>query len=109
MPAAQFALLGGRVRTLDPDRPSAQAVAASDGTIIAVGDDDQVRACCDASTQIVDGRGMAVVPGLVDAHQHPIVGAETTSGVDLSEARSVADVCTALRAARTEAGPGDWL
>ena len=109
MPAAQFALLGARVRTLDPDRPSAQAVAASDGTIIAVGDDDQVRACCDASTEIVDGQGMAVVPGLVDAHQHPIVGAETTSGVDLSEARSVADVCTALRAARNEAGPGGWL
>src|SRR5438067_4350172 len=52
---------------------------------------------------------MTVVPGLVDAHQHPIVGAETTSGVDLSEARTVSDVRGALRAAREQQGANGWL
>src|SRR5437764_1449400 len=54
MPAAQLAIVGARVRTLDPDRPFADGVAISDGTVVAVGEDDQVRACCDGSTEGVD-------------------------------------------------------
>ena len=36
-------ILGARIRTLDPDRPWASAVAIRDGVIVAVGDDDEVR------------------------------------------------------------------
>jgi predicted amidohydrolase YtcJ len=109
MPEADLAIVGARVRTLDPDRPWAGAVAMAAGVIVAVGDDDQVRACCGRQTEVVDGAGMVLVPGLVDAHQHPIVGAETASGIDLSEARTVEEVCTALRAARSSMRAGEWL
>ncbi|MGN6380177.1 MAG: amidohydrolase [Gaiellales bacterium] len=106
---AELAILGAFVRTLDPERPQAEAVAVAGGSIVAVGSNDQVRACCGPRTELVDGAGMTVVPGLVDSHQHPIVGAETSSGVDLSAARSVEDVCTALRAARRSMREGEWL
>ena len=37
--AADLAIVNARVRTLDPARPFASAVAVQDGTIVAVGDD----------------------------------------------------------------------
>ncbi len=109
MPEAELAIVGARVRTLDSDRPWAKALAVAGGTIVAVGDDDQVRACCGAHTELVDGAGMVIVPGLVDSHQHPIVGAETASGVDLSGAHNVDEVCDALRSARAGMADGEWL
>jgi predicted amidohydrolase YtcJ len=109
MPEAELAIVGARVRTLDADRPWARALAVQGGAVVAVGDDDQIRACCGSHTELIDGAGMVVVPGLVDSHQHPIVGAETVSGVDLSAAATVDDVCDALRAARSQIGDGEWM
>ena len=95
--------------TLDPERPAATAVAVAGGTIVAVGDDHQIRAFADGGTQVVDGAGMAVVPGLVDAHQHPIDGALTHSGLDLSDVHTVPQLQEALRAARSALRNGEWL
>lgn len=82
--AADGAIVGARIRTLDPERPSASAVAWRDGTIVAVGDDAEVRAVCDARTELVDRAGGALVAGLVDGHFHPIMGVDWThGGVDL--------------------------
>ncbi len=98
MAAASLVIVNARVRTLDPERPAATAVAVAGGTIVAVGDDHQIRAFADGDTQVVDGAGMAVVPGLVDAHQHPIDGALTHSGLDLSDVHTVPQLQEALRA-----------
>jgi imidazolonepropionase len=48
------------------------AVAAHRGRIIAVGKTEEVLACVQTgpSTQIIDARGRAVIPGFVDAHTH---------------------------------------
>ena len=43
-----------------------------------------MRESCDAGTEIIDARGAAVVPGLIDAHQHPFWGAEASQGADLN-------------------------
>src|ERR1039457_1194937 len=69
--AADVAVLSTTVRTLDPDRPEADAVAFCDGVIVAVGSEAEVREVCDSSTELIDGSDMAVVPGIVDGHIHP--------------------------------------
>ncbi len=48
MPPADLAVLGAAIRTLDPARPHATAVAVRDGLIVAVGDDAEVRALAGA-------------------------------------------------------------
>ena len=68
-------ILGARIRTLDADRPWATAVAIRDGVIVAVGDDDEVRSASGSGAELIDGRGLAVVPGLTDSHMHPFMGA----------------------------------
>jgi predicted amidohydrolase YtcJ len=74
-PPLTLALVNGRVRTLDPDRPWATAVGIAGDGIAAVGDDAEIRAAADGGTEVVDLRGAAVVPGITDSHLHPFMGA----------------------------------
>ena len=109
MSGGDLAVLGARVRTLDPGRPFASAVAIAGGRIVAVGNDDEVRAACRAGTELVDGRGMAIVPGLTDSHSHPFVGALETRGADLAGAATVDEVRSRLAAERRRCGDGVWI
>ena len=104
-----LAILGARVRTLDPSRPAATALAVKDGVIVAVGDDASVRAACDGTTTLVDGSGLAIVPGLNDCHIHHFWSVESTRGADLSGAHSLEEVRRLLAAERDRVGPGGWI
>src|SRR5579875_2809090 len=106
--AADLVLLGASIRTLDPDRPRATALAVRGETIVAVGSDAEVREHADARTAVVDGRGMAIVPGLVDAHIHPF-HAEQTRGVDLTRCATLAEVQRELARARRQVGGDGWV
>ena len=53
-----------------------------------------MRAHCDARTEVIDARGAALVPGLVDSHMHPFWGAELARGVDLSRVRDRRTRCS---------------
>ncbi|MDQ8702929.1 amidohydrolase [Streptomyces sp. LHD-70] len=99
-------------RLLDPltGEPLPQtALAVSEGRIAALGDDREIRALADASTEVIDLGGAVVTPGLVDGHLHPVSGAEMTQGLDLSGCAGLDDVREALAAAARELRRGEWL
>ncbi|MFD7546792.1 amidohydrolase [Streptomyces sp. NPDC059816] len=97
--AADLVLTGARVRTLDPARPAATAVAVRAGVITAVGDDADVRDWRGARTEVVDLAGATLVPGLTDAHSHPVWGLEMATGADLTGVTDLAGLRAALAAA----------
>jgi predicted amidohydrolase YtcJ len=105
--AADLAILGASIRTLDPNRPQATAVAVHDGTILAVGSDAEVRDVCDGATEVVDGTGMAVVPGIVDGHIHPF-WPDHVAGADLTRCGTLAELHETLAAERERAA-GEWV
>ncbi|SCE46109.1 hypothetical protein GA0115244_12881, partial [Streptomyces sp. DvalAA-19] len=79
--SADLLITGARVRTLDPDRPTASAVAVRGGTIVGVGDADDLRALRGPGTERIDLGGAATLtPGLTDAHSHPVWGLEMATG-----------------------------
>ncbi|MCP5101610.1 MAG: amidohydrolase [Chloroflexi bacterium] len=63
-------LTNGRFHTIDPINPTATAVAISQGRILAVGNDDNIKSLKGNDTEMVDLNGRTVTPGLVDAHVH---------------------------------------
>src|SRR6185436_12334216 len=87
-----LALVNGRVRTLDPGAPEATAVAVAGEEIVAVGDDAAVRDLAGAAAEVVDLRGAAVIPGIIDSHLHPFLGVLDARGADLMDARTLDDV-----------------
>ncbi len=83
-------LLDARIRTMDPARPRAQALAVKDGRVLAIGTDAAIRALAGPGTRRIDAGGRLVLPGFQDAHIHLLNG-----GTDLVETAQLYD-CTTL-------------
>jgi predicted amidohydrolase YtcJ len=62
---------GAVVRTMDLDRPRAEAVAIRDARIVAVGTERDARAAIDPGAEIIRVPDGLVLPGFQDAHVHP--------------------------------------
>ncbi|WP_445527324.1 amidohydrolase [Streptomyces cyslabdanicus] len=90
-------LHGGRVWTGDPRRPEATAVAVSGGRFTAVGTDAEVRRAVDRPSETFDLAGRTVVPGLQDAHIHPVWGALEALRCDLTGAADAEGCLSAVR------------
>lgn len=101
---AELIFWNGHVITVDRAFSIAQAVAVADGRIVAVGANEAVRALAGPSTRQVDLDGRTLMPGLMDNHLH---GAGGGPGVDLSRARSLADVTSAVAGRVATSKPGD--
>ena len=52
--SATMILLNGRIHTLNPQQPTATAVAIRDGKILAVGSDDEIKPLLAAGGERVD-------------------------------------------------------
>src|SRR5690349_19378278 len=101
---ADTILVNGHVVTVDSAFSIAQAVAIRAGRFTAVGSTADIRKQSGAGTRVVDLHGQTVIPGLADGHLHDAGGGP---GVDLSRARSLADVRAAIAARVKSSRPGD--
>jgi predicted amidohydrolase YtcJ len=90
-----------------PADPYAQAILVSDGTVAWVGGDETAAtmAADGSADEVVDLAGALVTPAFVDGHVHSFDTGLLITGVDVTRARSVADVLDAV-AAYAAAHPG---
>ena len=73
----------GRIYTVATAQPWAEAVAVTGEVISYVGDSAGAKAMAGPDTTVVDLAGGFVMPGFVEGHIHPFLGAFLTTGVDL--------------------------
>ncbi|MGI5167129.1 amidohydrolase [Spirillospora sp. CA-253888] len=74
-------IVRGRVVTVDPANPRAEALAVSNGRIIAVGTNAEIAALHGPGTRVIDAGRSCVLPGLVEAHGHFLGDATVQAGV----------------------------
>ena len=86
---ADLAFVNGDVYTVDASRRWASAVAVSEGAIVAVGTEADIRASVGTSTDVADLRGRMLLPGFQDAHVHPPSSGFGMLHCNLSEAYSI--------------------
>ena len=96
--AADLILKVGRIWTGDPERPWAEAIAARDGAIVAVGSADEVESYRGPSTRAIDRPDAFAMPGLIDAHAHLADLGEESEQVDLRGVASPEEVAHKVRA-----------
>jgi predicted amidohydrolase YtcJ len=102
-------LVSGQIVTMDPARPRAAALGARGGRIVAVGGVEEVRATLGHVDEHRTFPRGAVVPGLIDTHNHMHWTGLQSRLVDLAPARSIADIQAAVRA-YAQARPAEpWI
>ncbi len=74
--SAELVLLHGKIYTVDANKPWAEALAVTEGRIVAIGTDTEIKPFIGTGTKVLDLRGRMVLPGFVDAHMHPLMSAD---------------------------------
>lgn len=104
-------LRNANIRTMDPARPTAQALVIADGRILAMRYHSD-RSDNPPGTKEIDLGGRTVVPGFNDCHMHILPYGLSLAQADLSPAAGVRDVpslIAALRAWRAENPESEWV
>ncbi len=96
-PVADLLIEHGRVYPADGSGRFVQAVAVKDGLILATGTDAAIDKLRGPATKLIDAKGGAVVPGLIDTHTHLIEGAGTLEQLDVTGAKSGTELADKLR------------
>lgn len=81
----------GTILTVDPQNRVAEAMAIKAGVILAVGTKDEVSAAAGANAMMVDLQGKTLMPGLIDAHMHPMGGGAQLTSCSLNYAPLTVD------------------
>lgn len=63
-------LVNADIITMDPERPSAEAMAVSGDRIVAIGTESEVRATIGEYTKFYNLEGHTIVPGFIETHDH---------------------------------------
>jgi len=100
-------VVNARVYTSDRSLPRAEAFALKNGRFTAVGSTSDVRNLANARTPVIDAQRMTVVPGFIDAHNHPS-GVQELYGVN-TNLRTVREVQAAIKKKADATPPGFWV
>lgn len=106
---ADLVFRGGKIVTLDPKKPEAQALAARGERIIAVGTNNEIKPLIGPRTRVIDLQGKLAVPGFIEGHGHLCGLGDALQTLDLSKARDWDEVITLVAEAAKKAGPGEWI
>ncbi len=110
---ADMVVINARIHTVDAANPRATAFAVRDGRFMRVGDDAAARALAGKGTEIIDAKGMTIVPGFIDCHNHAsgeMLLYEVLVGNPFEvEFVSIASIIAKLRAHAATLPPGQWV
>ncbi len=102
-------LVNGTIYTVNENKPTAKALAISNGKITAIGRTDKILAGAGAGTRVVDLQGKTVVPGFIDAHGHLMGLGFSLQRLNFSGAKNYREVIDAVAAKAGSVPKGDWI
>lgn len=106
---ADLVLTNGRLATVDPAKPAAEALAVRGELIEAVGSVDDIKAYIGQKTEVIDLEGRFAMPAFIESHAHFMEVGETKLNLDLMKARSWEEIVAMVQAAAAKAKPGEWI
>jgi predicted amidohydrolase YtcJ len=106
---ADTVIAHGKIYTLNPKQPWAEAVAIRGDRIVAVGSDAEIAKLQSKNTQVIDAKGRLVLPGFTDCHIHFIDGSFSLGRVNLEGAKDAADIQKRLREYEAAHPGGGWV
>jgi predicted amidohydrolase YtcJ len=106
---ADTVLFNGNVITVDERKPHAQGVAVKDGRILWVGTNEGVKQAMGRGTQVRDLKGMTVIPGFIESHNHTLMFGLGLNSIDLTKVGSVEEIVALVRDRASRQREGTWI
>jgi hypothetical protein len=111
---ADMIVSGANIRTSDPQRPEASAMAVREGVIVAIGEEKDVLRLEGAGTKRITLAGKTITPGFIDGHSHPrpIYSEDAPwQAVDCGpdKVKSMEELIAALRRKADRTAKGHWV
>jgi len=106
---ADLVLINGKIFTMNPSQPHAEAVAIKDGKIVQVGTNDDVNRWTGKEAELIDLKGKTVVPGFIDTHIHVADFARVLTWLDLHDVQSIQELQAILKARVQRTPRGKWI
>jgi len=107
--SADLVLRNGRILTLDAALPEAQALAARNGAIVAVGSNADMDRFVGSNTQVIDLGGQLAIPGFIEGHGHFNNIGEGKMNLELMNTKSWNEIVQMVAQAVEKAKPGQWI
>lgn len=102
-------LTNGKVFTMNPAQPSAEAVAIKDGKIVKVGTNDAVNKFIEKTAKLINLKGKIVIPGFIDTHIHVADFGRILKWLDLSNISSIKEMQVILKTRLERTPRGKWI
>jgi predicted amidohydrolase YtcJ len=106
---ADLILTNGRVATVDPDKPVAEAVAVRGDRIEAVGTSRDIKAYIGQKTEVIDLAGRFAMPGFIESHAHFTGVGAAKMQLELMKTRNWDEIVAMVAEAAKRAKPGEWI
>ena len=106
---ADLLIVNGRVYPADGTGRVFQAVAVGGDKVLRVGSTQEMEDLRGPSTNVIDARGRAVVPGFNDSHVHFLAGGLGLGQVDLAGLETLGAVQNTIRTFAGAHGSAPWI
>ena len=102
-------LLNGKIYTMNPKQPRAEAVAVRDSKITAVGKTSDVENLGKRNFKVINLQGRTVVPGFIDCHTHFLSYALSLNQVNLDLLTSFDQILSQIKTFAKKSRAREWL
>ncbi|WP_370980987.1 amidohydrolase [Agaribacterium sp. ZY112] len=99
----------GKIYTVNQQQVWAEAVAIRDAKFIEVGSNKEVNKFKGPNTKLIDLRGKFVMPGIIDEHIHPDMGADNYLNIFISASDDWQSITKTIREFRKNNPDKKWL
>ncbi|MCX7877765.1 MAG: amidohydrolase [Ignavibacteria bacterium] len=100
--------INGKIYTLDKNNAIVEAIAVSDGKILALGKSSELTENY-PSAKTIDLGGKTVIPGFIDAEGNLMEFSKQLSLIDLRNAKSLEEIKQLVRDRVKQSEPGEWI
>jgi len=106
---SDLVVFNGNIITMDPQKPTATALAVKSYKILAVGDEEEVLELVPTAKKVLDLGGKTVIPGFIDAHTHLTSAGIKQSHIQLDNVKSPEEVIQKLKDNVGRYPKGEWI
>ncbi len=99
----------GKIYTVDASQEWAEAIAVKEGKILFVGSSEDANEFTGENTEVTDLNGQLVIPGLIDDHIHPDMGADNYLNVFIEATDNWDDVTRKIKEYRANNPNKKWI